>query len=110
MEDYVGYAWRSRFKVMDSSKHLLPTTAAGLIDGSLYSPLTVNKSKLSQVALKILSTARIEQSRSLASPSLLTDDGRLTPADVIQANSHSFAGRIFASIKPAAVVGSKCLT
>ena len=31
------------------------------------------------------------------SPTLLSDDPCLTPADVIQANSHSFAGRIFAS-------------
>ena len=59
--------------------------------------LTVNKSRLCKVALKLLSTNNIEQFRSLSSPSLLSEDGCLTPADVIQANSHSFAGRIFAS-------------
>ena len=47
--------------------------------------------------MKVLSAARIEHFRALSSPSLLTNDGRLTPADVIQAHSHSFAGRIFAS-------------
>jgi hypothetical protein len=52
---------------------------------------------LCKVALKLLSTDNIEQFRSLSSPSLLSDDGCLTPADVIQTNSHSFAGRIFAS-------------
>jgi hypothetical protein len=82
-------------KLWTQVKHLLPKTAAGLVDGSLYSPLTVNKS--CKVALKLLSTNNIEQFRSLSSPSLLSDDGCLTPADVIQANSHSFAGRIFAS-------------
>ncbi len=88
-------------KLWTQVKHLLPETAAGLIDGSLYSPLTVNKSRLCKVALKLLSPDNIEQFRSLSSPSLLSDDGRLTPADVIQANSHSFAGRIFASsLKP----------
>jgi len=84
-------------KLWTQVKHLLPPTAAGLIDGTLYSPLTANKARLSTVALKLLSTINIEQFRSLSSPSLLSDDGCLTPADVIQANSHSFAGRIFAS-------------
>jgi len=62
-------------------KHLLPANAAGLVDGSLYSPLTVNKSRLCKVALKLLSTSNIEQFRSLSSPSLMSDDGHLTPAD-----------------------------
>ena len=90
-------AWRVDSKLWTQVKHLLPSTAAGLIDGTLYSPLAVSKSKLCSVALKLVSAARIEQYRALSSPSLVTDDGRLTPADVIQANSHSFAGRIFAS-------------
>ena len=84
-------------KLWTQVKHLLPSTATGLIDGTLYSPLAANKARLSTVALKLLSTTNIEQFRLLASPSLLSDDGCLTPADVIQANSHSFAGRIFAS-------------
>ncbi len=104
LERFAGPAWDIMMyalggngsKLWTQVKHLLPTTAAGLIDGSLYSPLTVN-SRLCKVALKLLSTGNIEQFRTLASPSLLSDDGCLTPADVIQANSHSFAGRIFAS-------------
>jgi hypothetical protein len=84
-------------KLWSQVKHLLPANAAGLIDGSLYSPSASGKAKISKVALKLLSPVNIEQFRSLSSPSLLSDDGCLTPADVIQANSHSFAGRIFAS-------------
>jgi hypothetical protein len=84
-------------KLLTQVKHLLPANAAGLTDGSLYSPLTVNKSRLCSVALKLLSTANTEQFRSLSSPSLMSDDGCLTPADVLQSDSHSFAGRIFAS-------------
>ena len=84
-------------KLWTQVKHLLPKSATGLVDGSLYSPLSVNKSRLCKVAPKVLSTNNIEQFRLLSSPSLLSDDGSLTPADVIQANSHSFAGRIFAS-------------
>ena len=87
----------SESKLWTQVKHLLPATAAGLTDGTLYSPLAPNKARLCTVALKLLSTDNIEQFRSLASPSLLSDDGCLTTADVIQANSHSFAGRIFAS-------------
>ena len=78
-------------------KHLLPTNSQGLTDGTHYSPLTVNKGKLCAVALKLLSSDNIERFRSLASPNLISDDGRLTTSDVIQADSHSFAGRIFAS-------------
>ena len=78
-------------------KHLLPSSAQGLTDGTLYSPLIINKHRLCAVACKVLSTDNIERSRSLASPSLISEDGRLTPSDVIQADSHSFAGRIFAS-------------
>jgi len=105
LERFAGPAWDIMIdalggdgsKLWTQVKHLLPKTAAGLVDGSRYSPLTVNKSRLCKVALKLLSTNNIEQFRSLSSPSLLSDDGCLTPADVIQANSHSFAGRIFAS-------------
>ena len=78
-------------------KHLLPANSQGLTDGTHYSPLTVNKGKLCAVALKLLSSDNIERFRSLASPNLISDDGRLTTSDVIQADSHSFAGRIFAS-------------
>ena len=105
LERFAGPAWDTMLNALGGNgsklwtqvKHLLPATSAGLFDGSLYSPLTVNKSRLCKVALKLLSTDNIEQFRSLSSPSLLSDDPCLTPADVIQANSHSFAGRIFAS-------------
>ena len=105
LERFAAPAWNIMLEALGGNgsklwtqvKHLLPPTAAGLIDGTLYSPLATNKARLSTVALKLLSTVNIEQFRSLSSPSLLSEDGCLTPADVIQANSHSFAGRIFAS-------------
>ena len=55
-------------KLWTQVKHLLPPTAAGLIDGTFYSPLVDNKARLSTVALKLLSTVNIEQIRSLSSP------------------------------------------
>ena len=78
-------------------RHLLPRTPGGLTDGTLYSPLTVNKGRLCSVVNKLLSTENTNQYRALASPTLISDDGCLTPSDAIQAHSHSFAGRIFAS-------------
>ena len=80
-----------------SQVKLLPANAQGLTDGTFYSPLVINKTRLCSVALKLLSTDNIERSRALASPTLISDDGSLTPSDVIQADSHSFEGRIFAS-------------
>ena len=61
-------------------KHLLPTNAQGLTDGSFYSPLTVNKGRLCTGALELLSTDSTERFRSLASPSLISGDGCLTPS------------------------------
>jgi hypothetical protein len=84
-------------KFWSQVKHLLPHASEGLTDGSLYSPLVINKGRLCSVVNKVLSTRGIDQLRALASPSLVSDDGRLTVSDAIQANSHSFAGRIFAS-------------
>ena len=63
-------------KLWTQVKHLLHTTASGLIDGTFYSPLAENKLKLCTVALNLISTARIEQYRALSSPALLNDDGR----------------------------------
>jgi hypothetical protein len=105
LEKFVVPAWNTILETLGGTdskmftqvKHLLPANAVGLTDGSLYSPLTVNKSKLCKIALKLVSDANIEQYRALSSVSLVSDDGRLTPADVIQADSHSFAGRIFAA-------------
>jgi len=97
LEWHAGFNGGNNSQLWTQIKHLLPADATGLIDGTLYSPLTPNKSKLCSTTLKLLSTSRIEQFRSLSSPSLISPDGCLTPADVIQANSHSFAGRIFAA-------------
>ena len=72
-------------KVWTQVRHLVPLNAQGLTDGSLYSPLNICKSNLCKVALKVLSTHSIGHFRSLASPALITGDGRLTTAGVIQA-------------------------
>ena len=103
LEKFAAPAWNIMLKALGGInsklwtqvKHLLPANAPGLIDGSLYSPLAVNKARLCKTALKLLSTANIELYRALSSPSLVSGDGKLTPADVIQADSHSFAGQIF---------------
>ena len=84
-------------KLWTQIKHLLPGNANGLVDGSKYSPLNEHKNSLNKVALKALSSYGIEKFRALASPALITEDGRLTVSDVIQTGSHSYAGRIFAS-------------
>jgi hypothetical protein len=105
LERFAAPAWDSMVEALGGNssklwlqvKHLLPSTPKGLTDGSLYSPLVTNKSRLSAVVHKVLSTNDIDRLRALASPSLISDDGRLTVSDAIQANSHSFAGRIFAS-------------
>ena len=87
----------SQSKLWTQVKHLLPPTSAGLVDGTLYSPLSAHRSNLCKVVLKSISSSRIEHFRSLASPTLITGDGCLTTADVIQSSSHSYAGRIFAA-------------
>jgi hypothetical protein len=78
-------------------KHLLPPTPAGLTDGSLYSPSNANKVTLVSVIHKLLAADDTRSLRELASPSRISQDGRLTASDVIQTSSLSFAGRIFAS-------------
>jgi hypothetical protein len=84
-------------KVWSQIRHLLPADASGLLDGSFYSPLVQNHSKLCRITLKALSTSRIERYKALCSPNLISPDGCLTAADVVQAHSHSFSGRIFQS-------------
>ena len=89
-------------KLWTQIRHLLPTGPHGLLDGSMYSPAASTVSNLSKVAIKLVSSARIEQFRGLSSPILIKGNGTLTTADVIQADSHSFAGRVFsASLKHA---------
>ena len=105
LSKFCTYAWSTMLamlgggqsKLWTQIKHLLPGNANGLVDGSKYSPLNEHKNSLNKVALKALSSNRIEKFRALASPALITEDGRLTVSDVIQTGSHSYAGRIFAS-------------
>ena len=74
-------------------KHLYPDTAKGLLDGTRYSPGLANTTKINKIALKIVAKQKLEHFRLLTSVSMLSDT--LTPADVINAASRSFSGRIF---------------
>ena len=86
-----------RGKLWTQVKHMLPEGPTGLVDGSRYSPVNKLKSNVCNVAIRLLTTHRIERFRSLASPALIISDGLLTAADVAQVSSRSYAGRIFAS-------------
>ena len=74
-------------------KHLYPDSAAGLLNGTLYSPLHPHKAKINQIALKTATRIKLDTFKKLHAVSLLSDN--LTPSDVIQASCRSFSGRIF---------------
>lgn len=73
--------------------HLLPSTAAGFLDGSIFSPSNDGKIKISKVVLKLLSRIRTE--KFSASTSVEQIGATLTAPDVLRANAQSLAGRIF---------------
>ena len=77
-------------KLWTQIRHLLPTGPRGLLDGSMYSPAASTVSNLSKVAIKLVSSARIEQFRGLSSPILIKGNGTLTTANVIQADSRPY--------------------
>lgn len=74
-------------------KHLYPDTAAGLLDGTRYSPINQHSAKTNKLALKALSKIKLDRFHKLTAVSLLSPT--LTPSDVIHASCRSFAGRIF---------------
>src|SRR5271166_2633850 len=74
-------------------QHLYPESSKGLLDGSRYSPTTPNTIKLTKIALKIAAKQKIELFQACTSVPLLSDT--LSEADIINASSRSFSGRIF---------------
>ena len=73
--------------------HLVPSTVAGFLDGSVYSPSNDFKIKISKVVLKLLSQMRTDRFMSLVSVGDLSDT--LSKADVLRAHAQTLAGRIF---------------
>jgi hypothetical protein len=74
---------------------VLPSTASSFLDGSIFSPSTDFKVKIGKVVLKLLS--RISTDRYLALTKIDKISETLSKADVLRANSHTQAGRIFAT-------------
>lgn len=73
--------------------HLLPKTDDGFLDGSMYSPQSDSKIKLSKSVLKLFSRMKLERYLSLTSIQSLSST--LSKSDVLRANAQSIAGRIF---------------
>jgi endogenous inhibitor of DNA gyrase (YacG/DUF329 family) len=74
-------------------QHLYPDSSKGLLDGSRYSPTTPNTIKLTKIALKMVAKQKIELFQAKTAVQMVSD--ALTAADIINASSRSFAGRIF---------------
>jgi hypothetical protein len=102
LSKFVGPAWErlvdavggtdSRFWSQVSQ---VVSSAESFLDGSLFSPMHDGKVKLSTLVLKVLSRKRTELFLSLTSPDNLSHT--LTGADILRANTPTFAGRIFVS-------------
>ena len=75
--------------------HLLPATASGFLDGSVFSPDNDFKVKIGKVVLKLLSRIRTDSFLALTKIDKLSET--LSKADVLRANAHTHAGRIFAT-------------
>jgi hypothetical protein len=74
---------------------VLPSTVSSFLDGSIFSPATDFKVKIGKVALKLLSRISTDRFLSLTKIDKISDN--LSKADVLRANSHTQAGRIFAT-------------
>jgi hypothetical protein len=74
---------------------VLPTTVASFLDGSVFSPENDFKVKIGKVVLKTIS--RIQTDRFLALTQVDKLSETLSKADVLRANTHTQAGRIFAT-------------
>jgi hypothetical protein len=101
LQRFVEPAWENLVGALGgvNSKHwplvsqLLPTTAAGFLDGSMFCPTSELKIKFSKVILKLLSRLRVEKFFSLTSVENLSLT--LTEADILRAQAPTLAGRIF---------------
>ena len=74
---------------------VLPATASLFLDGSVFSPANEFKVKLGKVVLKLLS--RIATDNFLALTRVDKVSETLSKSDVLRANAHTSAGRIFAT-------------
>jgi hypothetical protein len=101
LQRFVDPAWKNLTDALGgvNSKHwslvsqLLPTTAAGFLDGSMFCPQSEGKVKFSKVILKLLSRLRVEKFFALTSVENLSLT--LTEADILRAQAPTLAGRIF---------------
>ena len=74
---------------------VLPTSVFSFLDGSLFSPANEFKVKIGKVILKLLSRVQTDTFMALTKIEKLSEN--LSKADVLRANSHTAAGRIFAT-------------
>ena len=74
---------------------VLPSSASNFLDGSAFSPANEFKIKLGKVVLKMISRVRTDVFMELTKVDKLSDT--LSKADVLRANAHTNAGRIFAT-------------
>jgi len=74
---------------------VLPSSASNFLDGSAFSPANDFKIKLGKVVLKMISRVRTDSFMELTKVDKLSDT--LSKADVLRANAHTNAGRIFAT-------------
>jgi hypothetical protein len=80
-------------KYFSQVSQVLPLTAEGFLDGSLFSPMNEFKVKISKVILKLLSRKRVESFFQQTSIEHISDT--LSKNDVLRAQAQSLVGRIF---------------
>jgi len=74
---------------------VLPPTVSAFLDGSVFSPSNEFKVKLGKTVLKLISRVRTDNFLALTRVDKIS--GTLSKADVLRANAHTNAGRIFAT-------------
>ena len=102
LKEFVPDAWAAAIsalggptsKFWTQAKQFFPTDCSGLLDGSRYSTVHVaNRVKLNKVFLKLCTRRRIEHYSQMTSVAQLSPT--LSKADILHANTRSFAGGIF---------------
>jgi hypothetical protein len=74
---------------------VLPSSVSSFLDGSIFSPSTDFKVKLGKVVLKLLSRIHTDSFLELTKIDKISET--LSKSDVLRANAHTNAGRIFAT-------------
>jgi hypothetical protein len=72
---------------------VLPSTPSAFLDGSVFCPANEFKVKLGKVVLKLISRIHADKFLALTKVDVISDT--LSKADVLRANAHTHAGRIF---------------